>query len=278
MDWPAITSWLWENRTDVRKLVSELYSWLRRPTAVDGRERGILILGAGGVGKSTLARILSGQFDWLLDEPWRYEESFGIETYSIGGEKPVAVAVLPGQKARRESTWGQLLANLTAGEYRGVILVSANGYHDPGRASYKTHAMYHGNKEAFTAELLEANRVDERSIIDLLMPALRNSKDRLWLLSVVTKEDLWFGGADTMAAWLPDGERGKRFAGVTAIKGAAAFRFEAASTSLVVSNFVTGEGEVLAKNLAGYDHKRSIESIRRLMEVLTALQEWEESK
>jgi hypothetical protein len=138
--------------------------------------------------------------------------------------------------------------------------------------------MYQGNKETFTAELLEANRTDERSILEMLIPALKNSKDRLWILSVVTKEDLWFGGPDTMAKWLPEGELGERLADVTAIKGASAFRSEAVAASLVISNFATGEGEVLAKNLAGYDHKRSIESIRRLIEVLKALQEWEESQ
>jgi hypothetical protein len=46
-------------------------------------------------------------------------------------------------------------------------------------------------------------------------------------------------------------------------------------SSLVISNFVTGEGEVLAKNVEGYDGRRQVESVRRLFEVLKALMDWE---
>ena len=58
-------------------------------------------------------------------------------------------------------------------------------------------------------------------------------------------------------------------------KGHQHFRHEFVPASLVISNLVTAEGEVLSKTVAGYDHRQQVESLRRLFEVFDALRKWE---
>ena len=239
--WSRVAGWVWERRDQIAQSLKDLYAWLRRPTAADGADRGILILGAGGVGKTTIARILSGKYDWLLDEPWKYGESFGIERYKLKDDEKVQVVVPPGQTARRESTWTELLTNLVAGKYRGVILVSANGYHSIAPNSYKDHPLYAGNKDAFMDALLTQSRAEEAVIVQRLVPHLMATNGKVWLLSVVAKEDLWFPERASVEQRL-----GAEFAALTEAvgkaKGAANFRHEAVAVSLLISNFVTNDG------------------------------------
>jgi hypothetical protein len=75
--------WAWANRKEIRQVLSELTGWFRGHWPWGGNERGILILGTGGVGKTTVAKLLSGEYDWLLDNPGQYEESIGIEKHSL---------------------------------------------------------------------------------------------------------------------------------------------------------------------------------------------------
>jgi hypothetical protein len=272
--WSQVGGWLWQQRDSIAEAVKKVLAWFRKP---DGSDRGILILGAGGVGKTTLARILSGKYDWLLDEPWKYGESFGIERFKLKDDEKVQVVVPPGQTARRETTWTELLANVAGGKYRGVILVSANGCHSIATSSYKDHPLYKGNKDDFVTALVKRNRDDEAAILQRLTPHLTVSNGKVWLLTVVAKEDLWFPERTAAEQRLVD-ELAPRLQAAQAAKGATNFRHEAVAVSLLISNFVTNDGETLKKNTAGYDHRQSVESIRRLFEVLNALQDWEDTK
>lgn len=229
------------------------------------------------MGKITLARILSGKFDWLLDEPWHYGESFGIERSALKDDPKVQVVVPPGQTARREATWTDLLANIATGKYRGVIIVSAYGYHSIRPESFKDHALYQGKIGDFRTALLEQHRKDELGILNQLAPHLTASSGKLWLLSLVTKEDLWADDRSEAEKWLQE-EYAPRIAAIAQQKGTAHFRHEQVSASLVIGNYITKQSEVLQKNLAGYDHRRAVESIRRLLEVMDALRQWETQK
>lgn len=275
--WSQVAGWLWERRDDILGLVKKVTEWFGSSKAADGSERGILILGAGGVGKTTLARILSGKFDWLLDEPWHYGESAGVERATLKDDPKVQIVIPPGQKPRRESTWAELLANLSAGKYRGVILVSAYGFHSLRPESFKDHELYQGKKGDFLTAMLEQHRKDELGILNQLVPHLATSSGKVWLLSLVTKEDLWADDRPEVEKWLR-AEYATRISDVAQQKGTAHFRHEQVSASLVIGNYVTKRGEVLQKNLAGYDHRRAVESLRRLLEVIDALRQWETEK
>jgi len=72
-------------------------------------------LEAGGVGKTTLIKLLDGEYATLMQPPGLYKESLGVEktrvrlTSKDKNKKSTTlhteIVVTPGQKHRRDSTW-----------------------------------------------------------------------------------------------------------------------------------------------------------------------------
>ena len=63
----------------------------------------VLILGRGGSGKSTLGKLLSGEYDSLLDLPGKYDESLDTDTQHGGGHI-ACVVIGPKVRAGAKST------------------------------------------------------------------------------------------------------------------------------------------------------------------------------
>ncbi len=270
--WQVFT-WAWENRREIRKLLSGVYDWFRGKGRKD--KRGILVIGPGGSGKTTLALILSGEFDWLTSSPWTYTESRGLESFTLKDDKRVEVVVPPGQKHRREAYWSDIHADLAAGKYRGVILLTAYGYHTLGEVeSYKQQAVFTGSKSDFLKAYLADCRAEELRILRQLGPYLQACRRSLWLLTLVAKQDLWWADRRTVERHYA-AEYADEVRKVTEVKGGLTFRHETVYASLVISNFASGDGERLKANTAGYDQQAQVESVRRLVETVAALMTWE---
>jgi energy-coupling factor transporter ATP-binding protein EcfA2 len=241
---------------------------------------GILIIGPGGTGKSTLARLLSGIGPPSpLESLGNYVESNEVEEYPVNDGPPAEIVVPPGQLRHRPRDWPAVYTAITAGKYRGVILVVSFGYHSFG-ISYKQHRLYAELKSrktvpAFVQRYCEEQRKDELAVLEGLEPHLKLSPGKLWFLTVVTKQDLWCGQQAEVEKYYAEGKYGGILKKVRGHRGDQTFRSDVVLTSLVIRNFKTTQDEELQKNAAGYDHACQVESLRRLFLNLDTFREWE---
>ncbi len=278
--WPVrAVGWVWKNYDQIKTRLKEVRDWWggrnKSPATATAPERGILIIGPGGAGKTTLARILSGDFDWLTSNPWEYDQSYGVEQFALADDPKVSVVVPPGQPPRRNATWADHEQALASGKYRGVILVVSAGYETPTPGGFRDHRLYAGGKAAFLDRLWQEQRDDEMAIFRRLTPFMKAAAGRLWLLTVVTKQDLWYPQRRDVELRHTSGEFTDLVNGVRTAKGETAFRDEVVPLCLVIANLLTSEGETLRRNAEGYDHRKQVESVRRLFEVLKSLLDWE---
>lgn len=277
--------WLRTHRDEFLSLLKWVRSWFPSGTKDDpagqtnAAQHGVLVLGPGGVGKSTLGRLLSGQVTPIFDEPTRYDESLNTESYPLEGATDIEMVVAPGQSRRRDATWGGLLNELASGAFRGLIFVVSHGYGNHGlgeHTGYQDHPLFKGRKDEFLQAFLEHNRSEEFQIIRELVPHIKPpAGGKFWMLTLVTKQDLWWDDRAEVEAAYSVGAYGAEIKKLQDAHGVRLFRHELALASLVISNFKTGRGEVLKENTAGYDQECHARSFRALVEKLAALRQWE---
>jgi hypothetical protein len=210
---------------------------------------------------------------WVFGDAWKYAESYAEEHYTLSKDPGVEIVVPAGQVYRRSIS--EVRADIVGGRCSGVIVVTAFGHHNEAGLGYKSHALYQGNKERFLEAFCAAKLEEERKVLDLLRPALEDAPGKLWLLTVVAKQDLWWDRRhDASAAYL-SGVWAETLKEVSTRRGERAFRHETAFVCVVQSNLEDPEGEVLFKTAAGYDVSKQAESVNALLGKLAALKDWE---
>jgi hypothetical protein len=163
--------WAWNHQDEIEGKLKLLYRNLRK--ALGKEKPGVLILGSGGAAKTTLGRMLSGRYDFLLDGAEPYLQSERVQTFRHRGAE---IFVAPGQGDRVYDTWPQLLAYLATGKAIGVILCGAYGYHAL-TSTYKALPSYkRGDDErTFLNRYLPARRAHEIAILKEIATSLANS-------------------------------------------------------------------------------------------------------
>ena len=260
----------WSAKKGLDKLYSKITAWFKNPTA-----RGVLIIGPGGVGKTTLGQFLSGQEDKAASGS--YVESVSTEEFKLANDVAVQIMIPPGQAHRRKATWDQRLQEVAEGKFRGVILIHAYGHHALGDISYENHKLYDPEKglDGFVTDYLRDCLKSEEQIMKLVCDAVKNCAAPIWVLTLVTKQDLWWDDHENVSKYYTEGKYGKVVKECLGGKSERIFRREIACASLVIRNLMTGRNEVIKKTVAGYDAPLRDKSFEKLLRVFDGLMQWE---
>jgi hypothetical protein len=229
----------------------------------------IAVFGLAGAGKTTLGTCLSGQH-----EPGEYEESIGIERHPYeGGEYQLIVP--PGQGHRRDASWQTILAEIQKGAALGVIDVVSYG-HQSFNFPYRQHALYRYptmGKERFLREYAEHQRREELACFQKLCASLKAVKSKLWMITLVTKQDLWWDNKEEVRRQYEQGDYATTIADLQQSLASAGFRHEYLYASLVIQNWRDQDGELLRQHSAEYDQVQQAASLKQLLRTLSGLLE-----
>ncbi|MEM8638200.1 MAG: hypothetical protein AAGG51_05165 [Cyanobacteria bacterium P01_G01_bin.54] len=232
----------------------------------------IAIFGAGGTGKTTLGKLLSGEFE-LGGLFQSYQESISIEQYKLDSDAIGSVIVAPGQ-SRREDTWDDLLRSLANGKIKLVIHVVSWGYHSFGEFGYTEHRLYRNGMslEEFLIEYTEDHRNRELAVLKKIEPHLSIAdQKKTIMITLVTKQDLWWKSRAEVSQHYVDGEYERLIQDIRDKRGAYNFIHEYRSTSLVMENFLSGVNELLVPTTQGYDQRLKFANFRYFLNAIEEL-------
>jgi energy-coupling factor transporter ATP-binding protein EcfA2 len=251
---------LWGERAKLYPLIKKLSFWLQHGTLR------VPIFGPGGAGKSTLAKLLSGEP--IADA--HYEESRVVEDTKLKGDLTCTLFAVPGQE-RRAHTWTRFYQDLSAGKSAGIINVVSYGYHSFSEVSFRKTEYYQPGqtKPQFLAAYLAKRREREQQIIETLVPRIGDAKGKLWMITLVTKQDLWWKQRDIVRSHYTEGPYHRCIDAILKRRGEQHFSHEYLSAALLSANFVTKDGELLAPTAAGYDDPLALAHLQKLIEAVT---------
>jgi hypothetical protein len=244
----AVADKIWDERAIVASFMKDFYELVTQ-----GKLK-VFAFGCGGTGKSTFGEILEGRND-VNKISGEYSLSRTTESYGMKDKRFVRVSVPPGQAVYRPKHWGALLDSLKESQRSIVINVVAWGFHSVENEDLKRiPAFRSGITTVAKAKFLKSNREREIEALEYLVQPLSTYKHPLHMITLVTKQDLWWKHRDKVKDYYEKrSEYAKKIKGLENLKGATNFSHHYCSLSFGQINFKTADRHILFENSAGYD-------------------------
>lgn len=237
---------------------------------VSRRKFQVAVFGASGTGKTTFGALLHGN-DPASDQP--FKASVGVETYKVNTIARSRLVIVPGSYELYEYHWHEQLRLIAQGKTRFVINAVCYGLHDFREEQIQDHRLYqHGmTKKEFLNAYAENRRHQELRLLRKIEKAIKQSPRPVRMVTVVTKQDLWWASRKDVAAHYQDGEYGRAIRRLSRVLGPRKFSHEIVSASLVRKNFRSQSGANLVLTARGYDDGIRQRNIVHLTECLKEL-------
>ena len=254
-----------------RKSISQFLRRLRRKVQNGVWE--IPIFGDAGCGKSVLGKFLIGELDTAVAAAGGYRESFEIETRTINQEYPYSFVIGPGQKRRRAATWNQLFRVLESTKRPTVILNVASYGHGSFIGDRSDHAAYRKShsQQQFRDKYLRFNQEQELVALRELAERIKTTSNRVTMLSVVTKQDLWWNDRQVVKEHYEQGEYAEIIKQITQVRGEAGFEHKLWSISLIQLNLLLDDQFCVAQTAAGYDERLQMRNLDEFAYILGSI-------
>ena len=261
----ALLEQAWHERTAVVQFTKDLYEASRK-----GKFK-LFIFGPGGVGKTVLSRLLSGEYS-LETVPPEYDLSLEMEKPGVEGRYFMTVYVPPGQEDKRGYNWDEMYGEMKGAERYAIINVCSWGYHALSKLRFKEHKLYRADmtEAQFLALYLEEQRFAELSVLEELVPHIKIAPGKLRMLTFVNKQDLWWSDRAQVQAHYEKGRYNEFIDVIRKHKGLANFSHDYVSASLNLLNFRT-EDVLLTNTVAGYDNALRIANFNNAMRAIRGL-------
>jgi energy-coupling factor transporter ATP-binding protein EcfA2 len=223
----------------------------------------VAVFGPGGCGKTTLGALLAGALDTAVKAK-SYAETGANEVFKTASDIPTKVTVTPGQPHRRPRNWDQIYAQIAKGETTRVVNLISWGYHS---TELEKERIFPGrtfkNNQEFREAYLSENRQREIAALQEIAPHLKSAPDRLHMITLVNKQDLWWDRRRQAEQFVTEGEYAALIEDIRRYKGAAGFQHDIVSAAFVQQNLMTLDGFQLASTVAGYDDIRRMANLNR---------------
>jgi hypothetical protein len=213
----------------------------------------ILICGAMGTGKSTVGRLLSGQYG-LERTLQPYQLSPLIERRKSDKITSGSILVLP----EESDAWEEKLKEIAVDRIDLVINVVSFGYHSISQTKYQNLLGYQVGMTA--QEILDiyisSRIVVEIEVLQQLTPYLSTDRSKkMLMITLINKEDLWWSRSQSVMNHYEFGDYGKKIDTISSELGETNFQHEYFSASWFTENFRDSEGDIIASVCEGYDKK-----------------------
>jgi hypothetical protein len=260
-----LASELAKSSTLIRKQSKRLLHRIRNGKAV------IPIFGAGGVGKTTVSRLLVG--DNPLSITAAYEPSANVETRELRGNVPGTLLTAPGQMERVRPHWPGLFKRLATGESFGFINVVAYGYHSFQLSSYKEHEVYADGMSAndFAKAYTASRRTVELQLLQTVIEGLSAVTKPVWMVTLVNKQDLWWKDQRAVRKHYAEGEYNTKVSEIEKAIGNRSFQHELLPVSFAMTNMGSSDGSLFATTNAGYDLPTHLKYLQSMFSRVHAL-------
>jgi hypothetical protein len=255
---------IWESRATLMSRLNHVWGRLR------GTDVSVVVVGAAGVGKSALGRLLGGQGDVMRGDAYR--SSTDLETHSLRAPFGASVIVAPGQRRYYDGgAPGQELAQLIARDRSlAIVHVTADGLRsvDMARLDLRPDRVLLHQDEL--AAIRTTGHQRELEVLRWMAKPLQARQRGAFLMSYVNKQDLWWPWRQDVVQHYTAGDYGAAMLDLVTAVGEARLVHEVCSGALTWESLRDEFGAVRLPTASGYDRMMALAHQTRMLELLEA--------